>query len=198
MRKFKNFICKIIRAIANMMLTKKGYISITKSVLHRREQFGSYGFNCMGLDIDNKNIEYYKKELQEIYKRQKIWQTNAKYDVKVYASRRTMETIFILVLKHNYGSDFFNHLEQRSLCNYVNTIYEEKLLQWTPRRFYEICESKQYMNNIIHPYQYAFNDYKNIQLKNSISKLINEFKKSIGFVREEKVYSDKKIEKKVA
>ena len=186
--KLKRFIAFIKNFIKRIAATKNGsIIRISKNTCDNK-LYNEYGFNEQGLDIDNKDIEFYKKELQEIYNRQKVWQLNVKYDIKIYTSRRTLETILILALRHNYGSEFLKYLEQRSLCNYANTIFQEKLLNWSSKRFYEICNCKQYMNNIVHPYQSSYNEEKNNQLRACINKLIKEFKISIGLDGIDKTY----------
>lgn len=140
----------------------------------------NYGFNEAGLDANNKGIGHYKWQLGKIYNREKIWHSDCEYDVKVYESRRTLETILMLVLKHNYGPEFLEHTEQRSLCSYINTVYENNLLGWDAQRLEEINSVKNYMNHIIHPYQGSYNYERNSQLKRSMSKLKEEFKRSIG------------------
>ena len=179
-KEFKKIFIFVKSILKNIIFVKNNNSLIDPITNNDHTKYNTYGFDEQGIDIDNKSIEYYKKELNEIQKRQKVWQLDLKYDIKIYATRRVMENILILVLRHNYGSDFLKNIEQRSLCNYVNKIFEDNLLGWDTKRFNEICTSKQYMNNIIHPYQSSFNEYKNKQLKICISKLIQEYKKHIG------------------
>ena len=108
---------------------------------------------------------------------------NVKYDIKVYACRRTMENIMMLVLTHNFGTEYTKNLEQRALCDYIKIVYEKRLLGWDSYRFEDICKTKCYMNNIIHPYQHSFNEIKNNKMEKSIKRLITEFKTSIGLIK---------------
>lgn len=140
----------------------------------------SYGFNEAGLDANNKGIGHYKWQLGKIYNREKIWHSDCEYDVKVYESRRTLETILMLVLKHNYGPEFLSQTGERSLCSYIKTVYDNNLLGWDAQRLEEINSVKNYMNHIIHPYQGSYNYERNSQLKRSMYKLKEEFKRSIG------------------
>lgn len=140
----------------------------------------NYGFNEAGLDANNKGIGHYKWQLGKIYNREKIWHSDCEYDVKVYESRRTLETILMMVLKHNYGQEFLNQTGERSLCSYIKTVYDNNLLGWDAQRLEEINSVKNYMNHIIHPYQGSYNYERNSQLKRSMSKLKEEFKRSIG------------------
>ena len=140
----------------------------------------NYGFNEAGLDANNRGVGYYKGQLRKIYNREKIWHSDCEYDVKVYESRRTLETILMLVLKHNYGPEFLNQTGERSLCSYIKTVYDNNLLGWDAQRLEEINSVKNYMNHIIHPYQGSYNYERNSQLKRSMYKLKEEFKKSIG------------------
>ena len=186
MKKIKMIIELIISKFQTILRKKN---SSTIGITSNLKKFDKHGFDQNGIDADGRSIDYYKGELKDIYNRMHIWDYNVKYDIKVYACRRTMENIMMLVLSHNYGSNYIKDMEQRTLCNYINIVNEKGLLGWDSYRLEEIRKTKCYMNNIIHPYQNSYNEIKNNKMEKSIKKLITEFKKSIGIITVNQQYS---------
>ena len=179
----KNILIEIllfVDRIKSMTMTRESESSADGKKIQEPKKYDNYGFGENGLDIDGRDIEYYKYQLRDMYRREKVWHSDSKYDVKVYSSRRNLETILMLVLKHNYGPEFLEHTEQRSLCSYIKTVYDNNLLGWSAQRLEEINSVKCYMNNIIHAFQRSYNAEKHTRLKRSMSKLKEEFKRSIG------------------